>query len=68
MNKQTAAQSLQTRSGWCPPVRREDYDSSAFLTLDEEKALAELLSSHRRWGNEHISSAEQAGTPDYAPA
>ena len=51
MNRQTAAQSLQTRSGWRPPVRREDYDSSAFLTPDEEKALAELLSSSRRWGN-----------------
>jgi integrase len=51
MNRQTAAQSLQTRPGWCPPVRREDYDSSAFLTPDEEKALAELLLVRRRWGN-----------------
>ena len=51
MNKQTA-QSLQPRSGWRSPVRREDYDSSAFLTPDEEKALAELLSSNRRWGKE----------------
>jgi integrase len=50
MKRQTA-QSLQPRSGWRSPVRHEDYDSSALLTPDEEKALAELLSSNRRWGN-----------------
>jgi integrase len=51
MKKQTA-QSLQPRSVWRSPVRREDYDSSASLTLKEEKVLAELLSSNRRWGND----------------
>jgi antitoxin MazE len=51
MNKQTDAQNLQTESGWYPPVRREDYDSSAFLTPDEKDALSELLLARRRWSD-----------------
>jgi len=53
MNRQTTAPNLQVRSGWYPPVRRDNYDTSASLTLDEEKALEQLISTRLRWRTTH---------------
>lgn len=46
------ARNRQTRVDWCPPVRRDKYSRSGLLSPEEERALAELLSSRYRWGDQ----------------
>lgn len=57
MTRESAVRNRQTRSDWCPPVRSDEYSRSALLSPEEERVLAELLSSRYRWGNQ----AEEGG-------
>ncbi|MFZ5898320.1 MAG: tyrosine-type recombinase/integrase [Bacillota bacterium] len=57
MTGESVARNRQTRSDWCPPVRTDEYYRSALLSLEEERAIAELLSSRYRWGDQ----AEEGG-------